>query len=340
MSYLFNNLANKKVHLKSTLIYIVAIFTLFASGACNTGKDCVVYVNSYHKGYKPSDEVAMGITEEFPADNYDLEIFYIDSKRHTSPEYLSEKIDSISQAIIKLNPKVLIVSDDYAVKYLVKPFFDLSDIPVVFCGVNWSASQYNLSGSHITGMLEVLPLPESIRFIKSYYSELKKIAVVSENSLSEKNNTLLLDTLYKNNGLEPTYFLVNTFEEWKKSFKSANEQADIVYLPTNGAINDWNNEDAIRYIEENIKKPVFTCDDFMMDYCVFGFTKVPIEQGIWAAQTAKKILKGISPSQIALTQNKQTIRFINTKMSKLIGFKPDSDWLKSAQKFNSSNPKL
>ena len=73
--------------------------------------------------------------------------------------------------------------------------------------------------------------------------------------------------------MKPEYFLADNFEDWKKMFVMANDEADIIYLPTNGAIKDWNESMAIKFVKENIRKPVFTCDDFMMDYCVFGFTK-------------------------------------------------------------------
>ena len=56
------------------------------------------------------------------------------------------------------NPDLLIVSDDNAVKYLVVPNFQDDPMPIVFCGVNWTADQYDLSHCNITGILELLPI--------------------------------------------------------------------------------------------------------------------------------------------------------------------------------------
>ena len=37
---------------------------------------------------------------------------------------------------------------------------------VVFCGVNWSAQQYGLPTSNVTGIIEVLPMKENLQQIK------------------------------------------------------------------------------------------------------------------------------------------------------------------------------
>jgi len=306
-----------------------AVIILLAS--CRDQRARIAYVNSYHEGYKPSDEIRKGIDQNLPAEKYALKIFYIDSKRNTDTGYLSAKIDTIHREVMDFKPEVLIVSDDYAVNWLIKPFFNPSEIPVVFCGVNWSAEKYNLKRENITGMLEVVPLHNALSFTKANLVVSGKIAVVSENSLSEQSNTALLDTLYKNCGFEPLYLLADDFESWKKNFLRACEEADIIYLPTNGAIKNWDENEAVKFVTENIRKPVFTCDDFMMEYCVFGFTKVPIEQGIYAAETAKRILNGTSPAQIPYSRNIQAETWFNPELAEKVKFKPDSNWLKTAK---------
>ncbi len=314
--------------MKSVIKFLVI---LFISVSCSSERKKIAYINSYHKGYPPSDQVMQGIIERLPSDEFYLSIYYIDSKRVTSEDDLATKIDSIQNEILEFEPDVIIVSDDYAVKYLIKPYYNTNNkIPVVFCGINWSVNQYDLSFLNTTGMLEVLPLRESLVFVNQYFPGEVKLAILSENSLSERNNTALLDTLYKNLGFEPTYFLTDKFSEWKEMFIKANAEADIIYLPTNGSIKGWDQQEAITFIQEFIKKPIFTCDDFMMDYCVFGFTKVAKEQGVWAAETAKQILNGVPPSKIPVTQNRLTNTWFNSDLALTISFKPDTIWLKNS----------
>ena len=107
-------------------------------------------------------------------------------------------------------------------------------------------------------------------------------------------------------------------------FKAANETYDIIYLPTNGAIKGWEHGDAIEFISQHIKVPVVTTEDFMMPYCVFGLTKVAKEQGIWVAETARKIMAGSTVADFPVTRNKQSTYWINTTLAEKIGFEPDT----------------
>lgn len=294
-----------------------------------TGHKNAVFVNSYHSGYKPSDEITAGIKESFSEEEVELKMFYLDSKRLTEDQ-LVQRTDSIREILLSIKPDILIISDDYAVKHLAERSAKDAGIPVVFCGVNWSADQYELPRNLVTGMLEVLPLKESLSFVKAHFPEASRIAIVSENSLSEQNNKTLLDTLYRNAGFQPEYLMVNDFEEWKAAFISANTTEDVIYLPTNGSIKGWNDEEARQFVNENIRKPVFTCDDFMMDFCVFGFTKVPREQGIWAAKAAIQILEGKKPGDIPLARNSQKEIWFNKGLAGRISFSPSSSWIRDA----------
>lgn len=94
------------------------------------------------------------------------------------------------------------------------------------------------------------------------------------------------------------YHLVDDFEQWKKAFNEVSISSDLIYMPTNGAIRNWDREDAMAFVKQNLNVPTITCDDFIIDYCVFGLTKAAKEQGEWAAQTALLILDGTAPSEI------------------------------------------
>ena len=58
----------------------------------------------------------------------------------------------------------------------------------------------------------------------------------------------------------------------------------------------------------------------MMDYCVFGLTKVAKEQGEWAAKTAIQILHGRAPASIPYTRNRQTHAYLNRDLANRVGF--------------------
>jgi ABC-type uncharacterized transport system substrate-binding protein len=164
-------------------------------------------------------------------------------------------------------------------------------------------------------------LDNAFTTLKHIYPDAKKLTILSENTTSEHNNKKILDPLYKEYGFEPTYVMVDNYSDWKKAFTKANDTADIIFFVTNGAIRYWNPDDAIPFVANTIKKPVFTADDFMMDYAVFGFTKVAKEQGVWAAQKAIEIINGASPKDIEVKKNQQAKTLINQTLAEKIAFK-------------------
>jgi ABC-type uncharacterized transport system substrate-binding protein len=197
-------------------------------------------------------------------------------------------------------------------------------MPIVFCGVNWTDVEYALPPDRVTGMLEILPVADMIFTMRAYYPKMEKLLFLSENTTTSRKEVALLDTLFIRTGVKVKHALVHDFDEWKVVFKEANQEFDIIYLPTNGAIKGWTKDEAIDFISQYIKVPVVTTEDFMMPYCVFGLTKVAKEQGIWVAETAKKILAGSKIGDFPVTMNKQSNYWINTSLAELIGFKPDS----------------
>lgn len=280
----------------------------------------ISYINSYHRGYGSSDEVMRGIEEVLKPAGISLKTFFMDTKQHNSPAHLEKVTTEILTEIEKFKPHCLIASDDNAAKYIIAPHFKQGPLPVVFCGVNNSCGQYGLPTPHVTGMLEVLPVEQSITILKRMDPKIKTLTVLTENTTSARANRELLTPVYEAQGLTTRYVLVDTFEQWQAAFLQANQEADLICLPTNGAIKNWQADQAQKLLQENLRVPVLTHDDFMMPYAVFGLTKVAREQGQWAANTALSILNGQSPADIPVTQNQQTEMYINQTLAERIGF--------------------
>ncbi len=287
-------------------------------------KKVATYINSFHRGHPSSDDIMDGILENFPTDSFEIDTYFMDTKRNPSQEHIKQIAEELLDTIKTKNPDILLVSDDNAIKYIVKPHLDELTMPIVYCGVNWTDKEYDLPPDKVTGMLEILPVADMLFTMRSYYPAMDKLLFLSENTTTSRKEQLLLDTLFTRTGVIVTYELVNDFEEWKKVFKEANENFDIIYLPTNGAIKGWIRDKAINFIKQCIQVPVVTTEDFMMPYAVFGLTKVAKEQGLWVAETAKKILAGSTVEDFPVTRNKQSTYWINRTLAAKIGFEADS----------------
>jgi len=308
------------------------ILALFSScGMQDEGRFKIVYVNSYHQGHPPSDQITAGLMESLPVDSFEVIAHFMDTKRNSSLDYIETQAAALLDSIKNASPDLLVVSDDNAVKYLVKPHLQNQDMPVVFCGVNWSADQYGLSRNNITGILEMLPVEEVMATMKSYYPSMKRLLVLNENTTTSRKTKPLLDTLLNRIGIEVTQALVDDFDSWKAVFKEANLSYDIIYLQTQGAIKNWDHNEAKEFINQHIKVPLVTCEDHMMPYSIFGMTQVSREQGTWAAETAKKILQGTPPSEIPVSRNQMVSIWFNPDLAEKVGFQPDATLMGKAR---------
>ncbi len=299
----------------------VLFVSSFLSAGCHSQKmPTVFFIDSYHEGYASSDEVLTGIRETLTKSRIRLVTFFMDTKRE--PELALQKAQEATALIQETEPAVIIVSDDNAVKHVVAEHYKEGPTPCVFCGVNWTCEQYGLPTDFVTGMLEVLPVREAVETLWQYYPEARRLVVLSGNTASERKNREVLIPILGEMGLSTDYCMVDTYEQWKRQFRLANRSADLIFLPTHGAIKGWDGTDARAFVAEHIRVPVFTCDDFMMDYAVFGQTKVAREQGRWAAVTTLQILKGTSPREIPVTRNRETRLYLNQGLAARIDFRP------------------
>ena len=309
----------KKSNLIRFTIYLVILASLLPG--CYRAADLqrILFINSYHNGYPSSDAVLQGFMDSIGGEQVVMKVFFLDTKNHPEPERVEAKVKEALTMIERFDPRLIIASDDNAVAKVVVPHLQETGIPIIFTGVNWSADAYGLQ-KNVTGILEVSPLRKSIETFMELDSTIGSIAILSENTPSERKNKQLLDTLYHNLGLEVDYHMVDDFATWKDRFLECQASSDILYAPTNGAIRNWDREEAITFAKEHTRIPTFTNDDFMMDYCVLGHTRVDREQGEWVAMVVKGILKGASPADFPMARTQQTHTFLNVELAEKIGF--------------------
>jgi ABC-type uncharacterized transport system substrate-binding protein len=301
--------------------FVLLVIILFS---CARERNKIVYINSYHKGHPSSDEIMSGFLDHMSDQKVEINGFYMDTKRNPSEEFILKKAAQLYDTIAEIDPDVLVVSDDNAVKYIVKPHIKELHMPIVFCGVNWTDREYNLPKNKVTGIIEILPIHDVIHTLRPYYPSMEKLLVLNENTTTARKERQLLDTLYQRMGVTATYELVDNFEQWKEAFEMGNDTDDIIYIVTHAAIKGWDHEEAVRLVKQHAQIPVVTCEDFMMPYAVLGRTKVAEEHGIWAANAVKKILHGTKVADIPVTRNRESVLWLNTALANKIEFDPDS----------------
>jgi len=290
-------------------------------------KKKVLYIDSYFRGYEWNDGITNGILEVFGAklndddtvDNsqskVELRIVRMDTKRHGSEEFKKQAGLIAKDVIESWRPDVVITSDDNAFKYVIADFYRDTNLPVVFCGLNWDASLYGAPYKNTTGMVEVSLIEQVVEQLKKY-AKGSRMGFLGEECETTRKEALYYKKLFK---MEFAEEYVTTFAQWKSKFLDMQEKFDLVLMYNNAAINDWNKEEAAKFAFNNTKIPVGGVMGWMAPYSLLIYSTAPEEQGQWSANAALEILNGRKPSDIPLVTNKTAKIFLNMKMAKKLG---------------------
>lgn len=315
---------------KSGFVVVLLLFLLFS--ACSSGNGnteaadsaselvSVVYLNSYHRGYEWSDGIEEGLLASFRMYNFDttftladgargnVHVIRMDTKYITNEYKMKQRASEVYEEVLAYKPDLIIASDDNAAKYVIKEYFYNSDIPVVFCGLNWDASVYGFPAPNITGMVEVAPVIQALDLVKglNYGTSLGYLGadVLSEQKEIDNYSSVL--------GIKfDEGYLVSTIAEWKQRYEQLQEQVDVLILLNITGIGDWSEKQAVAFIREVSMIPSITTSENMAPYAAVTFGRRPQEQGWWAGIQGQKILEGAKPVDIPLARNMDYRLMIN-----------------------------
>ena len=262
-----------------------------------------LYVSSYHQGYAWSDGVERGLRSVLSG-KCQIKQYDMDTKRNRSEASKQQAALKAKSLIEQWRPDIVITADDNAVQYLLQPYYKDSKLPFVFCGVNWTASEYGLPYRNATGIIEVAPIRPLLRQVKALLGNVKQGVYIGADTVTEHKNFQRFAKMAQTEGIDLKPSLVATTTEWLNAYRQA-QQADFIVIGSDAGIADWNPDAVSREIAKHSTRLSVTNHDWMMPYSMLGFTKVPEEQGELAAHAALSILDGAKPESIAIVPNRK-----------------------------------
>lgn len=271
-----------------------------------------LYISSYHHGYAWSDGVEKGLRNTLDG-KCEVKQFDMDTKRKKTPELIQKATLEAKKIIENWKPDVVIASDDNASKYLIKPFFKNHSLPFVFCGVNWNTDAYGYPYDNVTGMVEVAPIKDLFKRVTLITGKPKNAFYIGADTLSEKKNLFRYQQEAKQTQINLDHGLAKNQQEWIELYKKA-QNYDFVIIGSYSGINDWNLTSIQTYLYLNSQKLSITIHEWMMPYTMYGLTKIPEEQGEWAAEAALYILDGVSPKEIPIVSNRKWDVWVNKEI--------------------------
>jgi ABC-type uncharacterized transport system substrate-binding protein len=290
-----------------------------------------VYVSSYHRGYDWSDGVERGLRSGL-RNECDIIQFDMDTKRNRSESYKTSKASEIARKVREIKPDVLITSDDNAARYLIAPYFSGTELPVIFCGINWTVEEYGFPTNNVTGIVEVMALKPMLEWAGRLTDSGTRGVYIGTDAISELKDYRFLAKAANDLGFTIDHLIVDSLQAWISAFEQAKE-VDFIILGTASSIEDWDEKTALTYVKQHTDKLILTSYRKMMPLAMIGFVKIPEEQGEWAAKTAIAIHEGMPINRIPIIANRKWEVYENLLLLKLSGIKLPDVLRSKAKKF-------
>jgi len=271
-------------------------------------KQKILIIESYHGEYDWDKNYITGI-EDVLKDDFDLLYFQMNTKKVSKEQY-QEKADQAWQLFQQVNPDLVILGDDNALKYLSMPF-SKTTTPVIYLGINNNPRNYHLQNSkNITGILERPLIKRAIpTVVQLLPQKATRMLLMFDNS---QTSHYIFEEVFSSHtpmtisGIQVDIKLIDDWDTWQNTLLNADNFYDAVFLGLYHTLTDTNNnqipaEQVLRWSSKNTPIPPFGFWDFSIgtDKAIGGLVLFGYEQGKLAAGIAKDILlNNIRPDQI------------------------------------------
>jgi ABC-type uncharacterized transport system substrate-binding protein len=268
-----------------------------------------LYISSYHHGYEWNDGIEQGVRSVLEG-KCELKQFDMDTKRNTDEAFAKRKALEAKHLIETFKPDIVIASDDNVSRYLVAPYYKNAQLPIVFCGVNWTASRYGYPYQNATGMIEIAPIKPLLAAVRETVKPVTRAIYLSSDVETEHTDFDQYRAAYAVEGVQVEGVFVKRRDEWERQYIAA-QRADFIILGNNAGIADWDAPRESEFALTHADKLTVSNYEWMVAYAMLAMTKIPQEQGEWAAKVALQILAGTPVSSIPITPNRRWDIYIN-----------------------------
>lgn len=301
------NYVRKMFLLLLTLSLFLGLFSNPGSTApvsAQSDRKQVLYINSYHQGYKFSDDILRAITTVFKEEgNIDLRIEYLDTKRISDAEYLQEVAKLFSYKYKNAKIDLIISSDDTALNFLFANADTLfPDVPVVFVGANYFDITRLQGHPQFTGISEEADIPGTLDAALRLQPGVRNVVVINDTTVTGQNVHKAFDAVMPNYPQINFRFLEDvTMDDIRQqiSVLSKDTLVLLTIFSKDKAGNFFEYDQYTSLIASSSSVPVFGTWDFSLGYGIVGGKLTSgYTEGERGARLAIRILNGETPSLI------------------------------------------
>jgi len=295
------------------------------------GQKRVLYINSYHKGYKFSDDETRGIESVLgvEGENVDLRIEYMDTKHYASDAYYSALRDLYRFKYGNTRFDLVVASGDTALSFLLQNADALfPNTPVVFCGASFFDESRLADQKLYTGVSEEIDIKGTLDIALKLHPNTKRIVVVNDTSLTGR----LIH--YKVLEIVPEYPQVTislledaTMDEVRQQVSKL--PPDSLVLLTlffrDRAFGFYEYDAFSSLVATSSAVPVYATWDYSLGYGVVGGKLTSgFTEGERAAKIAQRILRGEQLSAIPVVKQAESRYMFDYRQLQRFGINPSN----------------
>jgi len=274
----------------------------------------VLLLNSYHKGYKWTDDIVNQIERKFKnLKDVELTVFYMDTKRVASSTYIEKLYHLYEEQLEHRKFDLIIASDNNAFDFALKYNKDLfKDIPILFCGIN-NFNKENLPKDKkllekISGVVEQVDLEKNFKLILNLQPKIENLIIINDKSKTglamKKDLTPLMKKYSKKINIEYIDNMnINHLKTKINGLDVKNTAILLVLLFKDNTGKFFTYKQSVMQIRKVSNVPIYGLWDFYLDYGVVGgFVTSAIAQGEAVANMAIRVLNGTNIKQIPILE--------------------------------------
>jgi signal transduction histidine kinase/CheY-like chemotaxis protein/membrane-bound lytic murein transglycosylase MltF/ABC-type uncharacterized transport system substrate-binding protein/HPt (histidine-containing phosphotransfer) domain-containing protein len=277
----------------------------------------VLLLNSYHIGYKWTDDITAGVKALFPPQtNVSLNIEYMDTKRKFDKKYMNLLKDTYNYRYKNENFDLVIASDNNAFEFLVEnKDLIFKNTPIIFCGVNFFKEKQLKGTKNITGVSEESDIEATFNLMLKLHPRTRNIYIINDQTKSGiivQNEIKRIINSFKNKDINFQFSKPSTLNQLLKEVKSLPEDTVIFF---HSFFKDKNGKyysipEVTKEINKITNLPIYAGWDFLLGYGIIGGKlETGFSHGLEAANMAHKILSGTKPEEIPIIR-KYSAKFI------------------------------
>lgn len=289
------------------LFFSISVSIFFATPVAGAQiKKNVLILNSYHQGYKWTDDITRGILSALAPESGHTRIFieYMGTKWVKDKAYFEQLRTIMKLKFSRTRFDLIIASDNDAFNFLRDYRNEIfGKIPTVFCGVNYLNSE-ELAGSKLfTGISENADIRETLKLALKLHPLTKRILIINDSTISGRrvrDEISRVTPLFKDKvrfEFEPDKAL----EKIEKDVASLSLDTLVFYTfyLRDGSGRFYEFDESVSRICRHSRVPVYGAWDFNLGLGIVGGKLISgFEHGSEAGRMALRILRGGKAGEI------------------------------------------